>query len=148
MCGGSSTSVEGSILPLFRPGHSPGPGRWFARLEDRGGGQCLSATIRGPGDCCSLTSGPGRLSPFALKAALGYKAAVATPASFLRQLGNLFALSDKFVSATSCCCNGRGLFVGIQNCCRRHPGTGQVTPLRQGHRYGLRRRFGVFPQGP
>jgi len=38
----------------------------------------------------------------ALKTALGDKAAVATPASFLRQLGNLFALSDKFASATSC----------------------------------------------
>jgi ABC-type antimicrobial peptide transport system permease subunit len=37
----------------------------------------------------------------ALKTALGDKTSVATPASFLRQLGNLFALSDKFASATS-----------------------------------------------
>ncbi len=37
----------------------------------------------------------------ALKKALGDKTAVATPDSFLRQLGNLFALSDKFASATS-----------------------------------------------
>jgi len=37
----------------------------------------------------------------ALKTALGDKASVATPASFLRQLGNLFALSDKFASTTS-----------------------------------------------
>lgn len=37
----------------------------------------------------------------ALRNTLGDKAAVATPASFLRQLNNLFALSDKFASATS-----------------------------------------------
>ena len=37
----------------------------------------------------------------ALKTALGDKTSVATPASFLRRLGNLFALSDKFASATS-----------------------------------------------
>jgi len=37
----------------------------------------------------------------ALKKLLGDKTAVATPESFLRQLGNLFALSDKFAAATS-----------------------------------------------
>jgi ABC-type antimicrobial peptide transport system permease subunit len=38
----------------------------------------------------------------ALKSILGDKAAIATPESFLKLLGSLFALSDKFVLAASC----------------------------------------------
>ena len=46
---------------------------------------------------------PGQIEPLtqAIKKIVGEKGSVATPASFLKRLGSLFALSDKFSSVTS-----------------------------------------------
>jgi len=65
--------------------------------------QAVSPFDQGDANVLFIKAAPGQIDALArsIKDILGDRASVATPASFLKQLGSLFALSDKFSVATS-----------------------------------------------
>ena len=65
--------------------------------------QAVSPFGKGDANILFIKAAPGQIDALAhsIKNILGDKASVATPASFLKRLGSLFALSDKFSLVTS-----------------------------------------------